>query len=151
MNRASFKTSVVVATLLLGLGSAARAADPIVGVWIADAARVDCNSGAVLASFKGMQVFHHGGTLTDTNSAAPTTRGPGFGTWWRDGEHYVARFRFARYFPDGNLDGYTVVTRTAVLGDGGDMAMATSTIEIRNASDFVVARACARDTAQRLQ
>ena len=140
-----------VALAVAGCGGAGDDATPdrIVGLWVADAARIDCTSGTVLANFTGMQVFHDGGTLTDTNSSAPSTRGPGFGFWSREGERYSAKFRFARYLGNGALDGYTVVTRAVTLDDSGNTATGTASVEIRDASDVVVARACARDTARR--
>lgn len=129
------------------------APDPLVGVWIADAVRRDCASGNVISPpFKGLQVYHHGGTLTDTNSNPPGTRGPGFGFWGRDSDNrYTAKFRFARYLADGNLDGYTVVTRSITLSVDGNSATGSSRVELRNASDFTFATVCASDTAVRLQ
>lgn len=125
--------------------------DPFVGVWLHDAARVDCASGTVLLRFKAMQMIHHGGTLSDTNSAGPTTRGPGFGVWERTGEHrYEIKFRYARYFPDGNLDGYTVVSGKTLLAHDGNSLANSSRVEIRDASDFLVATACASTTGTRL-
>jgi hypothetical protein len=126
--------------------------DPFVGVWLHDAARVDCTSGTVLLRFKAMQMIHDGGTLSDTNSAGPTTRGPGFGVWDRAGERrYTIKFRYARYFPDGNLDGYTVVRGTTVLGHDGGSVTNNSRVEIRDASDALVATACAQTTGTRFQ
>jgi hypothetical protein len=129
----------------------ASGADPFVGVWSHDAARVDCASGAVLARFKAMQMIHRGGTLSDTNSTPPTTRGPGFGVWERAGERrYDIKFRYARYFPDGNLDGYTVVSGRTLLAHDGNSVTNSSRVEIRDASDFLVATACASTTGTRL-
>jgi hypothetical protein len=126
-------------------------ADPFVGVWLHDAARVDCTSGTVLLRFKAMQMIHQGGTLSDTNSTPPTTRGPGFGVWERTGERrYEIKFRYARYFPDGNLDGYTVVSGKTLLARDGNSVTNSSRVEIRDASDFLVATACASTAATRL-
>jgi hypothetical protein len=126
--------------------------DPFVGVWLHDAARIDCASGTVLVRFKAMQMIHHGGTLSDTNSAPPTSRGPGFGAWERTGEgQYAIKLRYARYFPDGNLDGYTVVRGNTVLAHDGNSLTNISQVEIRDASDALVATACARTTGARLE
>jgi hypothetical protein len=125
--------------------------DPFVGVWLHDAARVDCTSGTVLLRFKAMQMIHQGGTLSDTNSTPPTTRGPGFGVWERTGERrYEIKFRYARYFPDGNLDGYTVVSGKTLLSHDGNSVTNSSRVEIRDATDFLVATACASTTGTRL-
>ena len=126
------------------------APDPFVGVWLHDVARVDCTSGTVLLRFQAMQMIHHGGTLSDTNSMGPTTRGPGFGLWQRTGDsQYTIKIRYARYFPDGNLDGYNVVRGTTVMSDDGKSVTNVSQVEIRDASDALVATACARTTATR--
>jgi hypothetical protein len=127
-------------------------ADPFVGTWLHDAARVDCASGTVLVRFQAMQMIHRGGTLSDTNTQPPASRGPGFGLWERVGKgRYEVRFRFARYFPDGNLDGYTVVRGTTLLADDDRSATNVSRVEILDAGDHLVATACARTTATRFQ
>ena len=126
--------------------------DPFVGVWLHDVARVDCTSGTVLVTFKAMQMIHHGGTLSDTNSAAPTTRGPGFGDWERTGDNqYAIKLRYARYFADGNLDGYTVVRGNTALATDGNSLTNSSRVEIRDASDALVVTACARTTGTRFK
>jgi hypothetical protein len=126
--------------------------DPFIGFWLHDAARVDCASGTVLLRFQAMQMIHDGGTLSDTSSAGPTTRGPGFGTWERTAERqYAIKIRYARYFPDGNLDGYTIVRGTTVMSPDGRSVTNTSKVEIRDASDALVATACAQTTATRFE
>jgi hypothetical protein len=154
---AAVVTAAIAASVLSPSANAQRALrpfdpDPFVGVWLHDAARVDCASGTVLVRFKAMQMIHHGGTLSDTNNSPPTSRGPGFGVWERTGEnHYAIELRYARYFADGNLDGYTVVRGNTVLAPDGNSLTNSSQVEIRDASDALVATACARTTGTRFE
>src|SRR5512139_806452 len=77
-------------------------ADVIEGTWESTITIRDCTSGAVLRAFKGMNTFHRGGTLSDTNNQPTLNRGPGQGVWKKGaGSVYTASFRFYRYNPDG--------------------------------------------------
>ena len=125
--------------------------DPVVGVWIPEVTQRDCASGAPLAVFKGFSVLHHGGTLSETNPSPPSTRGPGFGTWERDRTGYRMKFRFIRYYPDGNLAGYVVVRRTFTLSQDRNTTTGESQTEIQDPAGTVLFTNCATDVATRLQ
>jgi hypothetical protein len=58
----------------------AEAADPVEGLWQSVITSTDCTTGNPLGTFRGMNMLHRGGTVSDTNFAPPSTRGPGFGT-----------------------------------------------------------------------
>ena len=90
MSRSSSLTSVALvivtaaSTMFLvqacGGGSAEAAAsadvpDPVEGVWDSTVTTVDCTSGAVQRTFKGVSSFQHGGTLIADNSAPVPSRG----------------------------------------------------------------------------
>ena len=96
------------------------AADPIEGVWEGTATLTHCTTGAVLATFSAASVYHRGGTMGDTNSSPAPSRGPGFGTWTRDGATYTIKFRFFAYDNTGALIGTRRVTRSVTLGPTGD-------------------------------
>lgn len=75
-----------IATLLLvqacggssdAIAQSATVADPIEGVWEAVATVRNCTTGEPITTFRGSQLMHRGGTLSDTNAGAPSTRGPG--------------------------------------------------------------------------
>jgi len=126
--------------------------DPIVGVWTADVQRRDCASGTVLTAFKGIDAFQLGGTLIDIGIAPPGTRNPAVGYWHRVGERrYTAKFVFARYFADGNLDGYTEGLRSLTLSEDGELLTGKTQVVIKNAQGDVVANACATDTSVRFK
>jgi hypothetical protein len=126
---------------------AQSAPDPIVGVWESVVTQKDCASGNVIATFRGAQVFHAGGTLTDTNAAGPATRGPGFGYWVRGAETYTAKFRFFRFNADGSLAGSNVVTRTVTLSSDGQSATGATRAAILDASGNTLQQICASDTS----
>lgn len=139
------RAAALTAAGLLGAG-AAQAAQPIIGVWQADVQRIDCATGAVVGSFQGLQVFHAGGTLTDTNSGNPATRGPGMGRWSGRNGVYQTRFRFMRY-DAGIFAGYAVVTRTIVLDPSGTSATASATSEVLDAAGNLIATGCTLDSS----
>jgi CubicO group peptidase (beta-lactamase class C family) len=105
LKSAALVTVTAAATMLLiqacGGGAVAQStdADPVEGSWEAVITVRDCATGTTILTARGQEVFHRGGTLTDTNAAPPTTRGVGFGTWQRDAtaQNYTSRFRFNRY------------------------------------------------------
>lgn len=129
----------------------AAPADPIVGLWESVVTARDCASGAALATFRGMNMLQLGGTVSDTNAAPTSTRGPGFGTWIRraGGPEYVVTFRFFVYKPDGSFDGLQRVVRTVTLSADGNTANATSTTQRFDASGAQSASGCASDVSTR--
>lgn len=123
--------------------------DPVVGVWTPSVTLRDCGSGAVLGLVRGLTVFHHGGTLSETTTSPPATRGPGVGTWARQGDGYVSTFRFVRYLPDGSSAGITVIRRQfSIHADGTQTGL--SRLELQDPAGNVVATACATDLTTRL-
>lgn len=90
----------------------AREANRIVGLWQSSIDIGPC-AGGPRNALRGMNQFHAGGTLTETGTPPPSTRGPGYGVWrWNRGaERYDARMQFLRYLPDGSFDGVTDVHR----------------------------------------
>lgn len=146
-----------VATMLFvqacGGGSAAvaqQAGDPYEGVWEAVVTARDCTTSAVLGTFRGAQAIHRGGTLSDTNASAPTTRGPGFGVWTRNGDGtYAVRSRFYRYNADGSLAGSTVVTSKRTLLADGDVYSGDTRSDVRDIAGTVVAQTCVVDVGTR--
>lgn len=108
-------TAALAAAALALMTGAAQAADPIVGAWLGTIQPADCNTGQPLPApaARGMLLYHHGGTLANTDTNI-TGRGPGFGTWWRDGEGYRTRFTFLR-IANGSAVGTTLVARSVAL------------------------------------
>lgn len=102
-----------------------------------------CQTGALITSFRAMDVFHRGGTLTDTNATPPTTRGVGFGTWrYLGGQLYTASMQFFRYNPDGTFAGLQRVRQSITLSSDGNQLTNTVRAETLNPNDVVVATSC---------
>jgi hypothetical protein len=132
--------------------AAPAAADPIEGVWEAVAQRKDCTTGVVTATFRGAQVMHRGGTLSDTNASPPTTRGPGFGIWTRNADGtYTVKFRFYTYNADGTLFGTAVVTSKRTLNADATQYNGDTTSEVFDTSGNVVARTCVSDVGTKFK
>jgi hypothetical protein len=113
----------------------------IVGVWDSQVTVGAC-AGGPTRQFRGLNAFHLGGTLTDTNFAPPTSRGPGVGTWLysRAGDVYSVRMTFFRYLPDGSFDGVQDVHREiSVSADG------------KSTSEVIFARALNPDESLRVE
>lgn len=105
-------------------------ANRIVGLWQANVTIAPC-AGGPARTFTGYNTYHLGGTLSDTNSTPPATRGPGQGLWEYQGhDQYTSRFQFNRYLPDGSFDGISDIRTWVVLNAGGDQA--SQTIYARN-------------------
>lgn len=163
MNKSSLKSCAValvpaLATVLLiqasgGSGDAVAqthsGADPMEGVWESAVTARNCTTGEAVGTFRGAQVFHRGGTLTDTNSNPATSRGPGFGTWSRTGSGYTATFRFYRYNADGSLAGTVRVTRVMTLSGGGNTVNSTNTHQVLGLDGAVQQTGCATDVSTR--
>jgi hypothetical protein len=131
--------------------SASAAPDPIEGVWESVVTVRNCATGAPVATFRGAQVFHRGGTFTDTNAGAPTARGPGFGIWTRNGDTYVATFRFYTFNADGSLAGTTRATRTQTISADGQTVNSTNNGEVRGVDGSLLATTCATDVSTKFR
>ncbi len=142
--------ALAAAALALMTG-AAQAADPIVGAWLGTIQPADCNSGEPLPApaSRGMLLYHHGGTLTNTDTNL-TGRGPGFGTWWRDGETYQTRFTFLR-IANGMPVGTTLVARTVAMAANHKSSQAFAVVHLYDLTGNLQAGPfCSRDSGVRL-
>jgi hypothetical protein len=94
-------------------------ANRIVGLWRATVTVGPCAGGPV-QTFTGTNLFHAGGTVSDTNTAPVNSRGPGMGVWrYLGGDRYKVRFQFNRY-ADNLFVGTADVRSDARLRDGGN-------------------------------
>jgi hypothetical protein len=122
----------------------------IEGVWDARVTLRNCQTGTPIAMFRAMDMFHRGGTVTDTNAAPPSTRGPGFGTWEYLGHRrYNAVLRFFLYNPDGSFAGVRRIAQDIELNRGSDEWNNTVGITVFDPGGNVIATACATATATR--
>lgn len=124
----------------------------IIGLWDA---RVDvgaCTGSGPRRQFRGLNVFNLGGTLVDTNAFAPTTRGPGFGTWLHDRRtgKYESRMQFYRYLPDGTFDGVQDITRETTLSADGNRTEDVVYVRVLNPDDTLRMEMCGTAVATRV-
>ncbi|MEJ0085558.1 MAG: hypothetical protein WDO72_07745 [Pseudomonadota bacterium] len=85
------------------------------GVWLTQVFIRDCVSGANLAGpFAGILSFQSGGTVSETGPSLPnSTRGAGYGTWWRTGRTTFAQaLTFQRFDVTGIYLGTQVIRGT---------------------------------------
>ena len=125
-------------------------ADPLEGVWEGDVTLRDCTTSATIATFRGSQVFHRGGTMSDTNSTPTASRGPGFGTWVKSGSTYVVKFRLFTYDATGAVTGVARATRTVTLGAGGNTATSVNSTQLFDMTGALVRSSCGTDTGARV-
>ncbi|MEP7303723.1 MAG: hypothetical protein ABI699_19570 [Caldimonas sp.] len=95
-------------------------------------------------------MFHLGGTLSDTNSVPTITRGPGFGTWSRNGAVYTGKFRFYTYDNAGVPTGTARVTRSFTLSPDARTSTSTNTIVFEDTNRVVLRTVCGSDVGSRV-
>lgn len=126
-------------------------ANAIVGTWEFQGRFFACATGQTQRELRASSVFNAGGTMLDTSTAPPDTRGPAFGIWTYDERagHYVAQMRLYRYNADGSFAGVAQVRRTLVLSSDGDSATGTFTGQILGPQEQVLAATCGDETGVR--
>lgn len=131
--------------------SADEKPEAIEGVWENVATLKDCASGATIATFRGAQVFHRGGTATDTNASPPSTRGPGFGTWTGGGSAFVTKVRFYNYDSTGQVTGTMRITRNVTVSSDGSSSTSVNTGTFEDLTGTVLRNVCASDVSIRVR
>lgn len=130
-------------------------ANRIVGFWHAQVSIGPCAGGPV-NTFLGLNTFMAGGTLSDTNTFQPTSRGPGMGVWTylgrgRHGEsRYKNHFQFARFKPDGSFDGLQDVYNDITLQADAKTWTANVHAYVLNVDGSVRVEACGSALANRI-
>lgn len=131
---------------------AADVADPIEGVWESTITIKDCSNAAVVRTFKGLSLFHRGGSLNSDNSAPTITRGAAFGNWRRGvaAGSYTTNFVFFRFNPDGSYAGSQKVMRTFALGADNNSLSGTLEGSLLDPAGVVIAPVCGSEVAARV-
>jgi len=125
------------------------AADPFEGVWESVVTQRDCTTSAAVGTFLGAQVYHRGGTLGDTNASPTATRGPGFGTWVKNGSTYSTKFRFYVYDASGAVSGVTRASGTVTLGADAKTSTTTVSNQLFDLNGNVLRSGCATAVSTR--
>jgi hypothetical protein len=125
--------------------------DPIEGFWQSSVTLKDCTSGATIGGFRGLTVFHQGGTAGADNNQPSATKGPAMGTWKKAANgSYTVQLRFWRYAADGTPAGQQRVTRTITLAADGQTLTSTITSQAFDGADNLLQTACGAETGVRI-
>jgi len=131
-----------------GQGKARR----IEGTWRTQGTVINCQTGATIRAFLGLNTFMDGGSMFTTGATNPALTGTGYGVWEHAGgrsfTNTVVSFRFNA---DGTFAGTQKVTRQVELDGSGDGFNSTNSLEIADASGNVIATACSTETGHRLE
>jgi hypothetical protein len=119
-------------------------ANQIVGLWQVEVSVRPCAAPAAPPlTFRAINVFHVGGTLSDVNTSPPTSRGAGMGVWQHLGQGvYESRFQFPRFLPTGAFDGFQDVSTSFVLAPRGNAYTATVNARVLNVDDTLRVELC---------
>jgi hypothetical protein len=155
MKKQSLRTILFV-TLALTIAPVSVLADneqgtqAIEGVWDVSVTILDCNTHAQIVTVQAMNMFIHGGTLTET--ANSFLRGSSLGTWRHlGGPNYTAVFRFFTFNANGSPTGRNVITRNIALSQDADKFTAAAVFQIFDATGKLTGTGCATETATRLE
>ena len=126
----------------------------IEGAWESQVNIVNPQTGATVATFRGLTLFIAGGSLTATNNTphAPALAGPSIGRWEYLGKKsYAASFRFFRFNPDGSFAGSQRVTRAITMAAGAQGFTGTISFQTLDANDNVIQTGAGTETAVRVE
>jgi hypothetical protein len=125
--------------------------DPIEGAWTSQVTITDCH-GTTTRQFQSLNLFHDGGTLTDTDSQPPASHGPALGTWSSQGSAtYGSLFQLYRFNADWTLAGSNRVQRTITLSADGNSFTSTIAVSLLDPTGTQVGSGCGTETATRLK
>ena len=126
----------------------------IQGAWRTTVTIHNCQTGAPIITFPGLQTFNEGGTLAEiATGGPPSSRTPGHGVWKREhgSQNYSFVFMFDRFNADGTYAGSQKVRGAVVLEARGDELTVAATTELFNAADQLIATGCSTTTATRIE
>ena len=129
----------------------------VAGVWRTVVTPRNCQTGEqVAASFPGLFTFNAHGTMSEYGigpGSSPALRSPGHGVWRREhsSQDYSFAFTYYRYNVGGVFLGSQKVTAALELEPSGEEFTTRSGIEVFDASDNLIAAACATAAGRRFE
>jgi hypothetical protein len=122
----------------------------LVGVWVTELTRRNCETGEPLGGTgHGQVTFAKGGTLLETIGPS-IFRSPGNGIWEREsGNEYSFALRFMRFDAAGSFVGSGVVRVALTLDETGNHYTSTATNDILDVNGNVIGSGCATSVATR--
>jgi len=137
--------------------STIRAQNPpersLVGVWLTQVTRRNCDTGEPIAATNRSQVtFAEGGTFLETIGPS-IIRSPGNGIWKREHgwNEYSYALRFMRFDAAGSFVGSGVVRVALTLDETGDHYTSTATNDVLDVNGNVIGSGCATSVSTRFQ
>lgn len=125
----------------------------IEGTWRVEVTQRNCQNGAAIRTFPGLNTYLPGGALIATGaSSSPALISTGHGVWEHaGGRNFTGTLVFFRFLPDGTYAGTTKVTRSLELDGTGDEFTSTESIELADPNGNVVGTGCATQIGRRLE
>src|SRR6267142_402119 len=161
MKRMTF-TSITFAIMAIVIAfamsrSTIRAQNPpersLVGVWLTQVTRRNCDTGEPIAATNRIQVtFAEGGTFLETIGPS-IFRSPGNGIWKREHgwNEYSFAQRFMRFDVAVSFIGSGVVRAILTLDETGEHYTSTATNDVLDVNGNVIASGCATSVSTRFQ
>ena len=123
----------------------------LVGVWLTQVTRRNCDTGEPIAATNRIQVtFAEGGTFLETIGPS-IIRSPGNGIWKREHgwNEYSYALRFMRFDAAGSFVGSGVVRVALTLDETGDHYTSTATNDVLDVNGNVIGSGCATSVSTR--
>ncbi|MBA3832804.1 MAG: hypothetical protein H0X34_13105 [Chthoniobacterales bacterium] len=123
----------------------------IEGVWDSNVTIINCQTGDVLGTFRGLGLFIRGGANEQTNNLSPALGSSALGHWeYLGGRNYTASFQFFAFSPDGVWTGTQKVKRAITLDQGGNTFSSVISTTFLDVNGNVVATGCGTEAATRV-
>ncbi len=122
----------------------------LVGVWVTQVTRRNCETGEPIGTSQGQNTFAKGGTLLETIGPS-IFRSPGNGIWKRESglNEYSFALRFMRFDAAGSFVGSGVVRAAVTLDETGNHYTSTATNDVLDVNGNVIASGCATSVSTR--
>jgi hypothetical protein len=122
----------------------------LVGVWVTQLTRRNCETGDPIATSQIQFTFAKGGTLLETIRPS-IIRSLGNGIWKRESglNEYSYAVRFMRFDAAGSFVGSGVVRAVLTLDETGDHYTATATNDVLDVNGNVIESGCATSVSTR--
>ncbi len=125
----------------------------IEGTWRIRTTLRNCQTGAELRSFPGLNTFVAGGSMIATGApSSPALLSSGHGVWeYMAGRSYINTVVFFRFNPDGTYAGTQKITRHIELADDSDEFTTNDSVEFFDSSDNLISTGCVTGTGKRVE
>ena len=124
----------------------------IVGTWQTSGSVINCQTGATLAPFIGLNTFLESGSMFSTGASNPALTSTGYGVWEHEGaRRFTNTILSFRFNADGSYAGSTKITRAIEVDGSGDTFTSTNSLELADPAGTVMATRCSTETGRRLE